>query len=58
MNLVIRPLLLLLAGGFLNLCVGAESEVTHSFLATGAETRIVSSEGKTLWSDPRGTALR
>src|SRR5947207_3100365 len=29
--------------------------ITHSFLATGAETRIVGADGKTIWSYPRST---
>ncbi|MST95061.1 MAG: hypothetical protein EXS33_07315 [Pedosphaera sp.] len=34
----------------------AESEkITHSFLATGGETRIVDGEGKTIWKYPKGT---
>jgi hypothetical protein len=28
---------------------------SHAFLATGAETRIVDAEGKTVWKDPRNT---
>jgi len=31
------------------------SNITHSFLATGAETRIVGADGKTIWSYPRST---
>jgi Mal s 1 allergenic protein-like len=31
------------------------TNVTHSFLATGAETRIVSGDGQTVWKYPRGT---
>ena len=30
-------------------------EITHSFLATGAETRIVASDGRVVWRYPRGT---
>ncbi|MGV3720854.1 MAG: hypothetical protein ACO1SX_08080 [Actinomycetota bacterium] len=33
----------------------AEPKITHSFLATGAETRIVSAEGKVTWDYPRAT---
>ncbi|MBI1840689.1 MAG: hypothetical protein HYR88_07550 [Verrucomicrobia bacterium] len=33
---------------------GAES-ITHSFLATGSDTRIVSSDGKVTWSHPAST---
>ena len=31
------------------------SKITHSFLQTGAETRIVSGDGQTLWKFPRNT---
>jgi len=34
------------------LAVQAQQPVTHSFLATGAETKIVDSSGKTIWSLP------
>ena len=33
----------------------AEEKITHSFLATGSETRIVDGEGKTVWSYPAAT---
>lgn len=33
----------------------ADPAITHSFLATGAETRIVSAEGKVIWDYPRAT---
>ena len=33
----------------------AEEKITHSFLATGSETRIVDGEGKTVWSYPSAT---
>src|SRR5258707_245686 len=33
----------------------ARTNITHSFLATGAETRIVSGDGQTIWKYPRGT---
>jgi outer membrane protein assembly factor BamB len=33
----------------------AEPKITHSFLATGAETRIVSADGKVTWDYPRAT---
>jgi hypothetical protein len=33
----------------------AEETITHSFLATGAETRIVSGDGQTIWKYDRGT---
>ena len=33
---------------------GAES-ITHSFLATGAETRLIGADGKVLWSYPAAT---
>jgi hypothetical protein len=33
----------------------AESKITHSFLATGSETRIISGDGKVIWDYPRGT---
>jgi len=33
----------------------AGETITHSFLATGAETRIVSGDGQTIWKYPRGT---
>ena len=33
----------------------AEEKITHSFLATGGETRIVDGEGKTVWSHPAAT---
>ena len=41
----------------ISLSVFAEEKgkITHSFLATGAETRIVGADGKTIWSYPRGT---
>ena len=31
------------------------SKITHSFLATGADTRIVSGEGEVIWRYPRNT---
>ena len=33
----------------------AGEKITHSFLATGSETRIVDDEGKTVWSYPAAT---
>ena len=33
----------------------AQPAITHSFLATGAETRIVDGEGKTIWKYPGST---
>ena len=33
----------------------ADDEVTHSFLATGAETRIVAGDGRIVWRYPRST---
>jgi len=39
----------------LNLWTAHGAEVTHTFLATGAETRIVDQTGKTIWSYPRNT---
>jgi hypothetical protein len=45
----ILPLLTLLG---LALPLAAGEKITHSFLATGGETRIVSGEGKVLWSYP------
>jgi len=35
--------------------LAADDKITHSFLATGGETRIVDGEGKTVWSHPAGT---
>lgn len=32
-----------------------QDKITHSFLATGAETRIVDGDGKTIWKYPRST---
>ena len=37
-----------------NAISGAES-ITHSFLATGAETRLIGADGKVLWSYPAAT---
>ncbi len=51
-TVVIRALLALGATCF-SLC--AAEKVTHSFLETGTQTRIISAEGKTLWEYPRGT---
>ncbi|HYV31001.1 MAG TPA: hypothetical protein VEO53_07850, partial [Candidatus Binatia bacterium] len=33
----------------------ADNQVTHSFLATGADTRIVDGDGKTVWQFPKST---
>ena len=33
----------------------AEEKITHSFLALGAETRIVGADGSVVWSHPAGT---
>src|SRR6185436_5027013 len=33
----------------------AETPITHSFLATGANTRIVGGDGKILWTYPAST---
>jgi len=35
--------------------LAAEEVITHSFLQTGAETKIVGAKGETLWSYARGT---
>lgn len=35
--------------------LSAADKITHSFLATGGETRIVDGEGKVVWSHPAGT---
>lgn len=35
--------------------VAAGEQITHGFLETGAQTRIVSETGKTIWEYPRGT---
>jgi hypothetical protein len=50
--------LTLLAASFGVFALGAhaaEPKITHSFLSTGAETRIVSAEGKVTWDYPRAT---
>ena len=47
---------LLLAGGRGAAAPAAPaSTITHSFLATGADTRIVSGEGEVIWRYPRNT---
>src|SRR5580765_5752208 len=51
-------ILLLSALSVLWLCSSGAKEketITHSFLATGAETRIVSDNGQILWQYPRST---
>ncbi len=35
--------------------VHAKDEITHSFLATGAETKIVSGDGQVIWKYPQST---
>lgn len=35
--------------------LAAESRITHSFLATGAETRIIGEDGENVWSYPHST---
>lgn len=47
--------LLVPAGAMLPRGAFAQEKITHSFLATGAETRIVGGDGKVLWSYPRAT---
>ena len=47
-------LALALASPFLAGAADAQP-ITHSFLATGGETRIVGADGKTVWSYPRST---
>lgn len=34
---------------------GEPRAITHSFLATGADTRLISAEGKVIWTYPRST---
>jgi hypothetical protein len=51
-----KPIFNLLACLILPLTSAAvESNITHSFLATGAETRIIGGDGQTLWQYPHAT---
>lgn len=43
------------AGALALRSAGAQEKISHSFLATGAETRIVGADGKVLWSYPKST---
>ena len=46
---------LLLTGVAQGAAAAAELKITHSFLATGADTRIVSGDGEVIWRYPRNT---
>lgn len=48
-------LLVSLLGTTVALAQGETPKITHSFLATGAETRIVGADGKVTWSYPRAS---
>jgi hypothetical protein len=53
LSLILLPVLLVCCAA-----AGAQDtspKITHSFLATGAETRIIGGDGKVLWSYPKAT---
>lgn len=57
MNAPLKLLFLPLASLVLAVSAAAQEtpKITHSFLATGAETRIVGADGKVLWEYPRAS---
>ena len=56
MHNTLRTALLTAAIGLSGLTASyAQTAITHSFLATGGETRIVDGEGKTIWKYPGST---
>ncbi len=56
MNCLLRHAVCALSGLAFSLIQGVSAEpITHSFLATGGETRIVAGDGKVLWRYPAST---